>query len=347
MGTQTPPLNIAHYVLSDDEKGCISNLIDQLAEQFDMVETTEFAEECAIRAQELPIALRRFLYQFKTLQLHKGAALIQGYEIDETRIGPTPAHWDQPWRNAAVLREEIYQCLITSAVGDLFGWVTQENGRFMRHIVPIEKDANEQLGAGSAVDLVWHNEEAFHAKRATHLSLLCYRNEEGAGTTICSIDDVQLTESQERLLRKERFTIMPDKAHMPEQNDSNQWKLSDEQFALINSHIENPPVISALYGTDWERFIQVDQAFMEVVDEDPETKQAIDGLYDLFDSHRANIVMQPGDLVVIDNDKAVHGRVKYEPNYGPRQRWIRRVNATTDLRKTQDYRSNCRSRQLY
>ncbi|RED44845.1 TauD/TfdA family dioxygenase [Aestuariispira insulae] len=341
------PQTVALYELDRSEKAAIERLIDMLAPRFSMVESSDFAEECAIHAQELPIGLRRFLYHFKTLQLRKGTALIRGYQMQDHRIGDTPSHWDMPWENPKVLREEIYQCLITALVGDIFGWVTQENGRFMRHIVPIKKDAYEQLGAGSAVDLVWHNEEAFHERRATFLSLLCYRNEEQARTITCSIDDFELDPSQENLLRQKRFVIQPDKAHLPEQNDSQHWQLSDEQFSLIKSHMENPPVIPAIYGPAWERFIQVDQAFMEVVDNDPATKAAIDGLYEKFDRHKAEIVMQPGDLVIIDNDKAVHGRSKYKPNYGPRQRWIRRVNVTADIRKTQDYRANTRSRQLY
>jgi len=341
------PNNIASYYLSKAEVGKIEALIDDLATVFEKVESTEFAETCALKAQELPIGLRKFLYSFKTLQIRKGAALIKGYVIDDEVIGESPSHWDMPWVNPKVLREEIYQCLVTCLVGDIFGWVTQENGRFMRHIVPIKKDAYEQLGASSAVDLVWHNEEAFHEKRATFLSLLCYRNEEQAETITCSIDDCDITPEIEALLRQKRFFIQPDKAHLPEQNNSNLWQLSNEQFQLIRSHIETPPVIPAIRGPHWERFIQVDQAFMEVVDQDPDTINALNALYTQFDQHKSSVVMSPGDLIVIDNDKSVHGRSKYLPNYGPRQRWIRRVNATIDIRRTHQYRSGPRSRQLY
>jgi len=57
--------------------------------------------------------------------------------------------------------------------GEIFGWHTQENGRFFRHVIPNRKDEGEQLGSGSSVDLEWHNEESFNPPRADWIALKC------------------------------------------------------------------------------------------------------------------------------------------------------------------------------
>ena len=43
-------------------------------------------------------------------------------------------------------------------------------------------------------------------------------------------------------------------------------------------------------------------------------------------------VLEPGDLLLIDNRKAVHGRTGFSPRYDGCDRWLRRCFAVADLR---------------
>jgi Fe(II)/alpha-ketoglutarate-dependent arginine beta-hydroxylase len=334
------------HQLTRDELGVIESSVCQLARSFGSVESAEFADACSLAAQELPRSLRVLAHRFKQLHLRWGAVLLRGLPVDDRRIGPSPSHWDAPWRNPPTLREEIVQCLLAAALGDIFGWRTQENGRFLRHIVPIEKERGEQLGGSSTVTLVWHNEEAFHDHRCDFLTLLCYRNEELAQTILSSIDDVDIDDGRWRILSAPRFIVLPDKSHLPEQNVSTHWRLDDAAFERIRSMYASPTPVPVLSGARHRPFIQVDEAFMSAVPGDAEAQEAYDWLLSQFNEHRQVVVMEPGDMLWIDNKRAVHGRAVYSPHYGPRQRWLRRVNVTLSLRQSLPYRESPAHRQL-
>ncbi|WP_269633192.1 guanitoxin biosynthesis L-enduracididine beta-hydroxylase GntD [Pelomonas sp. BJYL3] len=334
------------HALTPREAAAVEALVDRLAASFGSVETPEFADACALAAQELPRALRELAHRFKYLHLPCGAVLIRGLPVDDGRIGPSPSHWDASWRNPPSLREEIAQCLLTAALGEIFGWRTQENGRFLRHIVPIEKDRKEQLGGGSEVTLVWHNEEAFHDHRCDFLSIVCYRNEEQAQTILACIDDFDIPDDKWALLSAPRYVVLPDTSHLPDQNISAHWRLDDGAFERIRRMYAEPQPVPALSGSRQRPFIQVDEAYMRAVEGDTEAQAAFDWLIHRFNAHTTAIVMEPGDMLWIDNKRAVHGRSVYQPNYGPRHRWLRRVNVTLNLRASMPYRESAVARHI-
>lgn len=337
-GLQPISKSLAVYELRTGEVAALTQLARELVARCDTVESASFAADCALAAQELPRSLRVLAQRYRQLELPCGVLLLRGVPVDDARIGASPAHWDAPWRNPPSLLEEAMQCLLASLIGDIFGWRTQENGRYLRHIVPIEQEHAEQLGGGSSVTLVWHNEEAFHEHRADFLSLLCYRNDEQAQTIFCGIDETEVPDAMWRVLSAPRFTILPDKSHLPEQNVSAQWRLDDHVFEQIRRMHENPQPVAALSGMRAKPWLRVDQAFMHALPGDGEAERALAWLFDALDSHGTSITMLPGDMVLIDNKRVVHGRTVYRPHYGPRQRWLRRVNVHVNLRETLPFR---------
>ena len=183
----------------------------------------------------------------------------------------------------------------------LCGRRTQENGRFLRHIVPIEKDHAEQLGGGSSVTLVWHNEEAFHEHRADFLSILCYRNDERAETIFCGIDEIEIPDDRWRVLSAPRFTILPDKSHLPEQNVSEHWRLDDHVFEHIRRMYENPEPVAALSGLRAKPWLRVDEAFMAALPGDREAEHALTAAF----AGRTVAVVSGGDPGVFGMAAAV------------------------------------------
>lgn len=325
--------------LNTEECNQIESIIAFLQSKYTSAESQELATECYLLASELPMRLRKCFNDFRNQRISGGYLLVDGFSIDDESIGPTPAHWDAPWDNPKSLREEIYQSLISSCLGDIFGWLTQENGRFIRHIVPVEKDKNEQLGGSSNVTLLWHIEEAFHPYRADMMSIMCYRNDEQATTNICSLCDLDIPSHYRAILSQPRYIIQPDKSHSMENNISSQWVLNKEHFAKIRSFIDNPTPIAVLHGKPGDEHLIVDEAFMEPLEGDQEAKEALEWLYQHMNERKTAIVAKPGDLLLIDNRITVHGRSPYKPNYGPKARWMRRINITTDLVKSHEWKN--------
>jgi Fe(II)/alpha-ketoglutarate-dependent arginine beta-hydroxylase len=339
--------SLATSTFESNELVEIESLIKSLQKEFKTTEDKEFANACHLVAQEMPRRIRKQLNDFRNQRIEAGYLLLQGFEIDDEWIGPTPAHWDAPWIYPRILREEIFQCLISSCMGDLFGWRTQENGRYLRHIVPIEKDKNEQLGGSSNVVLLWHIEEAFHPQRADMMTIMCYRNEEHACTNICAASDLEIPSHYRSILSQPRFYIEPDKSHMPENNISEQWQLDNEDFARIRSFLSDPKPIPVFQGRQGSERLQVDEAFMHALPGDLEAQEALQWLFSHMNQQKHEIVMKPGDILLIDNRMTVHGRSPYVPNYGPRARWLRRVNITTDLCKSYQWKESPYDRVIF
>lgn len=326
-------------VLCKDECEQIESIIEQLQYKYSTVECDEFASECFLSAHHMPYRLRKQLNDFRNQRMKGGYLLIQGFVLNDDTIGPTPSHWDAPWDNSLSLREEIFQCLISSCVGDIFGWLTQENGRFLRHIVPVEKDKNEQLGGSSSVTLLWHIEEAFHPHRADMMTIMCYRNDEKATTNICCIENLDIPMEYRKVLSQPRFIIQPDKSHTLENNKSTQWTLDEEHFSKIKSFIENPKPVAVLSGKPFFEQLLIDEAFMKALPNDYEAKEVLEWLYHHMNENKTAITMKPGDILLIDNRITVHGRSPYKPHYGPSARWLRRINITTDLVKSHEWKN--------
>lgn len=345
--TEAPLKQLCKDTLDYDEVNIIESLIEKLGSKFETVEQQEFADYCALVAQELPFRLRKLFNDFRNKRINDGYLLIEGFPIDDEAIGPTPKHWDTSWTNQATLREEIFQCLISNSVGDIFGWLTQENGRYLRHIVPIDSDRNEQLGGSSDVTLMWHIEEAFHPQRADMMSIMCYRNEEKACTNICSLSDLDIPNHYWEILSQPRYTIQPDKSHLPENNKSQLWQIDEAHFNKIHAFMENPEPVAVIQGRVGESQLLIDEAFMNPLPGDLEAKEALDWLHQHMNERKHAIVMKPGDLLLIDNRITVHGRSPYKPNYGPKARWLRRVNITADLRKSYQWKDKAYGRVIF
>ncbi len=321
-------------MVSRKELHLIQILIDRLMERYKSVEGESFADECYLAAQELPLRLRKIFHEFRNRKTSAGYLLLQGFSWDDDSIGPTPSHWDAPWDAPNTLRQEIFQYLISSSAGEIFGWLTQENGRYLRHIVPIKSDRKEQLGGSSDVTLLWHVEEAFHPHRADMMTIMCYRNEEEACTNICSATDMDIPKKYWDVLSQPRFIIKPDASHSPENNKSAHWNLDEVRFSKIRKFLEDPAPVAVLEGVPGEENLLVDEAFMEALPGDHEAAEALEWLFQHMNDKKRAIVMKPGDILLIDNRMTAHGRSPYVPNYGPKARWLRRVNITTDLRKS-------------
>lgn len=323
---------------TEDEVEEIQLIIDGLAKKYDSIESEKFVEECILQSSHLPYRIRKILFEFRNQKNNPGFLLFKGFQIDDAKISDTPPHWDTPWTNPNVLREEIFQCLISSGLGDLFGWQTQENGRLLRNIVPIEADKDEQLGGSSNVELLWHIEEAFHPQRADMMTIMCYRNNEKAGTNVCSLSQMDIPKEILNILSQPRFTIEPDKSHFLKNNQSRHWKLDTEHFQKIKNFLADPIPTAAILGPpEFQRMI-IDQAFMSPLPGDKEAEKALDWLHQHMTERKITVEMQSGDILLLDNRRTAHGRTPYKPHYGSRARWLRRGNITADLTKSYEWK---------
>jgi hypothetical protein len=68
-----------------------------------------------------------------------------------------------------------------------------------------------------------------------------------------------------------------------------------------------------------------------MVGTDTEADDALRTLRAAIDDHHTGLALEAGDLLVVDNDVAVHGRSPYQPRFDGYDRWLQRAMAVTDL----------------
>ncbi|MEU7228064.1 TauD/TfdA family dioxygenase [Streptomyces chrestomyceticus] len=76
---------------------------------------------------------------------------------------------------------------------------------------------------------------------------------------------------------------------------------------------------------------------MEPLDET--AARAFDELREAMLAVLDGAVLEAGDLIVVDNRTAVHGRTAFRPRYDGQDRWLRRCFAVADLRPSRAVRT--------
>ncbi|MGH1396846.1 MAG: guanitoxin biosynthesis L-enduracididine beta-hydroxylase GntD [Trichormus sp.] len=344
---------MSRLVLTNQEISDIQSLLKDITSEYSNVEDLDFLQEASLFAHELPWRVREFINNFKLTEDMPGNVIISGYPIDDSKIGLTPNHWKWKADTSRTLEEQILLVLYGSLLGEVFGWSTQQDGYVVHDIFPIKTHENEQLGCGSSQKLWWHNEDAFHPYRADYVIFMCLRNPDKVATTFGKLNVEQLKYEQIQTLLKPYFYIRPDESHL-EKNESdirkesrqkeaeNLVNLAYEKINKMNSSSGNK--ISVLFGSPESPYLRLDPYFMDELKDNKEAQTALDALVRKIDRNIEPVVLQPGDYCLIDNYRVVHGRNPFQANYDGKDRWLKRVNITRDLRKSRDSRATSTSR---
>ena len=334
--------------LSAHEIDAVQALTHGIALEHKSVEEVEFIRRAPVYAHELPRRIREFLSDFKLQEPACGVCLISGYPIDNARIGKTPSHWKWKLDTTTSLEEQIMFVLFGCLLGDPFAWATQQDGYLMHDVLPIKDNEYDQLGTGSEQLLWWHTEDAFHPHRADYLGLMCLRNPDRVATTIGAPDISRMPQEQVDLLFQPRFLIKPDESHS-EKNESDlrkQTRNGDEVLDSAYEKIRNlnsaPPKVPMLFGNRQTPYVRLDPYFTTPLDD--EAGAALNALAQSVDENIQEVVLQPGDCFFIDNYRIVHGRKAFKARYDGTDRWLKRLNLTRDLRKSQGSRGGCEMR---
>jgi hypothetical protein len=294
----------------------VADMPEQLRET-DLVRLAELA-------YDMPAEIRRQLVRFR--YSGTGGMVLSGLPVDVDAIGPTPT--DMAARNLPleVRRVDLMLILLASLLGDPVSYAEVQGGRLILDILPVKGDENTQLGSSSRGSLEWHTEDAWNDFRADWFMLFCLRNPQQAATTFARVDDAIPPGTAPDVLFRESFRLKPDSSHAPPGKES------------------LPKQISLLSGDRSAPFVRMDPAFMEDVDEDSD--RARDDLKAAFDKVLQDVVLEPGDIFVVDNRRAVHGRKPFQARFDGTDRWLRLVNVTADLRRSEGHRGGSHGRAL-
>ncbi|NMF63626.1 arginine beta-hydroxylase, Fe(II)/alpha-ketoglutarate-dependent [Brasilonema octagenarum UFV-E1] len=335
--------SVSQIHLTKQEIDSIQHLVKEITSKYSSVEDENFLINARVFAHDLPKRLCYFINEFRLKEVN-AVCLISGNCINEKRICKTPIHWKTSENNSTLL-EEVLFILYGSLLGEVFTWGTHlEERQIIHNILPVEGYENEQLSCSSETDLLWHTEDAFHPHRADYLGLMCLRNPDKVETTFASIDMVNLASEHIKVLFEPRFCIRPDKSHTKPQTFS---AISGSVVSWFEDIQNNQKKVPVLFGDPKSPYMCLDPLFMHPLKDDEEAIIAFNELIKAIDYNLKSIVLQPGDICLIDNYRSVHGRKAFYARNDGNDRWLKRIFLTSSLRKSRQFRASASSRILF
>jgi L-asparagine oxygenase len=249
------------------------------------------------------------LLEFAARPSPGAALLVRNVPIGE--IGATPA---SPGARPEVwTRPELLLLAAARLLGHPIGYAPEHGGRLVQDIVPVKGTERLQVSTSSSGDLMFHTETAFHPHRPRHLLLLCLRGEPGAATTLLSVGELieGLDESVIEILHEPRFATAVDLSFL-----GGRRNLRGEPHRILDGPLHDPTL---LFDADL------------TVGLDEDASQAVAAVNERISNCHRSLVLEAGDLLVVDNARAVHGRSSYQARFDGTDRWLMRAFTVADL----------------
>ncbi|MBW4720413.1 TauD/TfdA family dioxygenase [Saccharothrix obliqua] len=289
--------------------------LDDLVARYGRADHPDFLPRAPFAADVLPDDLAAALAAMRYRE-SPSVLVVRGGPVAEPAV-PTPVHWrERP--AAATVRQDFWLALVASRLGDPVCWSTLQGGRLFHDILPIAGEEHEQTGHGSADVLEFHVEDGFCDHRCDALALLCVRDRDGVASLVAAVDALDLGELDLEVLFEPRFLIRPDPEHLR---------------GVDPASVPVPPR-PVLFGDPAAPYLRVDPAYTDPLPGDERAARALEDLCARLAGAMVALPMSPGDLLLVDNYRAVHGRAAFRARYDGTDRWLRKVTVVRDLRRT-------------
>lgn len=291
--------------------------------------------------------LSRLLADFATREAFK-VLFISMHAHDLTNLPPTPEDYSGPERNPFMLSDGPRALLLGMAGVTAYGYTSQQPGNILNHVIGIKRFADVGGTSGNAkAALDMHSEDASYNKVGAVLpdgtvlddsydaspdllTLDFKRNPYNIPTTVSPIDTMQLSSANRAILKENLFLNLTNPSQGGEENDI------DLPISVLYNGTTERPLVRANTSK-----LVVAPGISGVIRE--RAQAAIDEMVALMNSSAVALPAQPGDIVIVDNKLAAHGRAPYPDNmpedakYGGMSRWQRRVVAAYDPARIAHY----------
>lgn len=211
------------------------------------------------------------------------------------------------------LVSELILLAVARTLGEPVGYTPEHGGSLVQNLLPVLATAGTQTSTSSSVDLEFHTEAAFHPHRPHYLLLSCLRSDPCARTLLCSIRGVlpELGPEICRVLAEPRFRTQV-----------------DESFGGT-PEMAPGPLVSVLSGDLSAPTVVFDAELMSGVDH--VAVDALDRLRSAALASRLTLVLEAGDVLLVDNHTCIHGRSSFKARYDGTDRWLQRSFVVDEL----------------
>lgn len=203
-------------------------------------------------------------------------------------------------------------------------YIQEQNGALIQNIIPVHQTELEQISTSSRVELALHTETAFHPHKPDYVLLLCLRGDSSAVTTLADVNKIcaDLDKATIDCLLQPWFTTGVDKS----------FRGDDKKYQ--NTFMETTTPI-LFFRSDIDGFQCVyDHDSMKGTNSSAQL--ALELFNDSVVKNINEIVLDCGDLLIINNNKIIHGRKIFQPKYNGTDRWVQRLLVKKNLNSIKD-----------
>jgi L-asparagine oxygenase len=271
---------------------------------------------------QIPKRIQTEFLNFKNNHFMPGI-LIKGIFLEESELPQTPTTNNERVGEKTLLAK--IQALFLNVISEMVAYEAEGYGRLFQDIVPVELHSETQTSLGSA-ELEIHTEQAFSKLKPDILSLACLKGDSNAFTYILPIESIveKVSFQEYCLLRKPLWNTGVDLS----------FKLNGIEF--LDGDVRGP--LSIINGSASCHELIFDQDLMAGLTE--ESENMIQTIVDIYYKERFSYSLVPGDILFINNNKAVHGRSSFSPKYDGNDRFLIRCFGTYDYKKSEYARPN-------
>jgi hypothetical protein len=294
-------------LLTKAEQHELQCLLDQtLVNPYEDIE--QFILQAKLIFHELPKRIRRRLVEFQKSGNLQGAVLVRGLPVDpalpmtpsDSRRCPSKITW----------ASELWSTVFSTPFGDLISYAQEKDGEIFQNICPTPKNAKMLSSESSSTLLDFHTEVAFHPFMPDYLSLYCLRQDHDrvARTLVAGVRKIDplLTPSQRLVLQQPVFETG-----------------IDFSFGSPNAKQGGGLVCPVFYGDNSDPYIRFDPDLM--IGKTDEASEIIRILKSIVNQVADYVLLEPGDLLIVDNRRAVHARTEFTARYDGKDRWLQRT----------------------
>ena len=280
-----------------------------------------FCQQAKEQSSNIPPRIKDILTKFKTSGSETGYLLIKTIPIPDT----IP---DTPGGNKFIIGETTtlakIQAILVNSISDQIAYEAEGTGNLFQDIIPLKTMEKEQTSLGSNTELEIHTEQAFSKLRPDILSLACLRGDLNAYTHIFPIQSIlkNITKQEYELLQKPLWYTEVDLS----------FKLSTNT-EFIDGNLRGPIPIISNQPNQPNQTLVFDQDLMS--SPYPDAKVMIKKIINLYYQHKIRHNLKPGEIILIDNNRALHGRSAFFPRYDGKDRFLIRCFSTFDLKKSE------------
>jgi L-asparagine oxygenase len=253
----------------------------------------------------LPVPVLEELDRIAVGENDSGLLLVRGAEIGDIEMTPDSA---TARIRQAVQSFEWQALVIASRLGMPFSYPQEKSAQLFQDIIPVAGKQLSLSSESSATELTLHSEVAFHPYPPDHLLLMCVRadrNGEG-GWVAASI--------------KAALGMLP---------DNHVRQLGRPVFRTGLDVAFGGPSLTEMITPITSDRCRYDLELMTA--DDPAARAALVALDQAVAEAAVTIASSPGDILVVDNRYAAHGRLPFNARFDGFDRWILRILTRRDL----------------